>query len=140
MRRDQETAKDLDLMISISRVRGGDDPYIAVEITDDTSGMTFVRMKLSLDAFAEAVTGLSYVHGTAEVNGLDRVGKKHEHKEFLFSLGKKVGYSGLKEKARKKIEKVCPKGWTPDTSFNSQNSFFEQDDEQWARCTIRRWV
>jgi len=139
MRRDSKTAQELDLMITISRVRGSDDPYIAVEITDDTSGMTFVCMKLALDAFAEAVTGLSCVHGSGEVNGLDRVGKKMEHKTFEFSLGK-TGVFRDKEAAQKIVQKKCPKGWTPDDSFNSQNSFFDKDGERWARCIIRRWV
>jgi len=32
------------------------------------------------------------------------------------------------------------KGWIPDLDFNSQDSFFTNNGEAYARTYIRRWV
>ncbi len=53
---------------------------IAVRITDELSGISFVELSLPLAAFAAAVTGMGDVHAEAEIHGLDLIGQKHESK------------------------------------------------------------
>jgi hypothetical protein len=127
--------------LSIHRVYCGDDSIIRIEIEDDEAAARFLEIDISLEEFAQAVTGLSIRPCVGVVRGLERVGKKHEHKQFEFEIPSEGKYErDNKEIARKAVEKVCPKGWIPDTSFNSQHTFFEKDGKMFARTTIRRWV
>ena len=121
-----------------------------ISLVDELSHTQFVEARMSLTEFAEVITGFAHRPCVGEVRGLDRVGKRHEHKSFEFKVceGDEIFKSNLKELAVKEVEKVCPEGWVPDTSFSSQGSFFHKDfnrkgkgvREQWARTTIRRWV
>jgi hypothetical protein len=70
------------------------------------------------------------------VIGLEKIGKRHQHKTFEFPIP--VGRNKIK--AREIVSSICPEGWVPDKEFNSQDSFFIKDGEYWARTIIRRWV
>jgi len=132
----------LPMSLSINRViSNAEDDYIKIEVCDENSCNTFVTLKLSLKDYAMCISGLSGAKCEGEVRCLDRVGKKHEHKIFEFPLGPEdeVDFRD-KKKAREIIQEVCPEGWIPDTSFNSQKSFFSKNNQRWASTTIRRWV
>lgn len=68
--------------LSIMRV-SGDTQYIEITITDDASGVEFVTAKLTLEAFAKAITGLSFTDCEIKTRNLDLVGKQREHKSEL---------------------------------------------------------
>lgn len=122
-----------------------DDSYdhneVRFDIKDEDSGITFVKWSMTHVNFCKALGKLAVVEcKELEVFELDKLGKKQEHKKFEFEL---LGYTGFGDRiqvAKELVTKVCPKGWIPDLYFNRQSSFFAKDDEQWARCIIRRWI
>jgi hypothetical protein len=110
-----------------------------INIKDSDAAITFVKLELSPEQLCQAMSRLVNVDCEIDVYGLDLVGKKHETKTFEFQLPEKSFYN--KKIAWETAQKLCPKGWTPENYFGSQNSFFHnENDEIWARCTIRRWV
>lgn len=73
----------------------------------------------------------------------DVVGKVEEHKPLEFPLPgvpTTVMHQHRVAAAEREALRLCPKGWTSDQSFSSQDSFFKKDGKYWARTTIRRWV
>ena len=64
----------LNMKLSISRPSSGG---INIRIKDDLSHIEFVDASISLEEFAEAVTGLSSRNMVVEVRGLEFVGKKN---------------------------------------------------------------
>jgi hypothetical protein len=76
-----------------------------------------------------------------EVNGLDKVGKKHENKTYEFEIGDidKRDEERLWLAAIRSLGKDDLHEWTPDKYFRSQNTFFQKDGKNYARCTIRSW-
>lgn len=112
-----------------------------IEIRDHDASITFVRIELNPMQLSQALSRLSFIKCDMEVVGIDRIGKKMEHKNFEFKLRDSDCFeSNNKEVAAKKVFLACPEGWIPDAYFNSQNSIFWKDKETWARTTIRRWV
>lgn len=69
--------------VTISKLIGGDNNKIRIEIEDELSGATFVSVDLSLEAFAQAITGLSIVSGEMKVRNLDLIGKRREMKKEI---------------------------------------------------------
>lgn len=125
--------------ITISRL-SGDGESIRVSIRDRISSQEVVEIELTLEDFALALTGRAHTQGDARWRGLDRVGKRMEMEKWEFELPASVDFTNEKEAARAIATSTCKSGWTPDTYFNSQNSFFTLDGKRWARTTIRRWV
>ena len=114
---------------------------MTLEIHDNDSNITFVKLKLNTAQACRALSRLSWCDvQEAEVFGLDKIGKVHENKELVFE----VPFSGWE--ARKTEDpypyalKACPDGWIPDNYFNSRDSFFDKGGKHYARCIIRRWV
>ena len=128
--------------IGISRpTYAGKESHISIRIQDENSRAHFVEVEISLADFALAVTGLSGVDCTAKVKDLEKVGKMQETDTLEFVLPEDFPtYSGDKEEVKKLAKEICPEGWTPDLSFNSQTSFFTKEEIKYARTTIRRWV
>jgi len=54
--------------------------YIRIQLEDSLSSMEFVQVKVDLKTFTQALFGLSNVPMEFELMGIDRVGKKYEHK------------------------------------------------------------
>ena len=136
--------KNIPVCVSIFRMCGGDDKKeICIEIEDKSSHTKFISVKMSMSDFAECVTGLSNCAGVGNVRGLDRIGKIMEHKEIIFPIPN-VEFNKKKiialECAKNYLEEnESGEGWIPDAGFNSQNSFFKQGDQQFARTFVRRW-
>lgn len=71
--------------ISISRVRGNFhiDKPVEIRLMDDSSGVTFAEISVSLENFSEALFGLSHVECDAEVYPDAPLGKVVETKTEL---------------------------------------------------------
>lgn len=81
--------KKLEGALTISRThRSGDGPdTINIRFEDRTSSIEFASIVVSLEGFAKAITGLSFVEGELTVNRLDAVGKKYETKKDKRFIG-----------------------------------------------------
>lgn len=141
---DKEYLKGL-ITISRSQNNYGDDS-ITIRLKDDDAVIEPFEISMSLEAFAEAITGFAYRPCKFTVRNLDKVGKVREHKTFEFQLPDVKVFnldSKLKEIAREVLSTVCPDGWEANSAFSafsSQDSFFSKDGKLWARTLITRWV
>lgn len=115
------------------------DDTIFVRVGDKNAAIEFLELTVDPTIFVQALGTRAHVPCVAEVRGLDRIGKKQEHRTLEFPLPKKCYRD--KELAREEVYKYLPgEEWKPDLEFSSQGSFFEKDGEYWARTIIRRWV
>jgi len=131
--------ENLPMSVRIGRASSStEDDYMILEVEDREANVLFLRLKMSLGEFANVITNRTG-QGTADVRGLECIGKVHQCKTFVFELPKDSEFRS-KEAAREAVQEACPEGWTPDTCFNSQSSFFREGDKQYARTFIRRWV
>lgn len=80
--------KPLEGKLTISRPQGGltDGKFVRVAIRDQTSGLEFVRLEITLADFADALMGLSEVECQLTVNRLKDVGKVRESVRVTFPL------------------------------------------------------
>lgn len=79
--------------LTISRwTNGKGESGISINFIDDSSGVNFLTAKVSLEDFAEAVTGLGHVPCTFELHS-DNVGKRSEHKTELVPAVKSLNYA-----------------------------------------------
>lgn len=70
--------------ISIGRVTSNQgDPYIQIDVQDETSRVGFLRLEMSMVAFAQAITGLSVQPMSFDLRGVEFVGMHREHKTEL---------------------------------------------------------
>lgn len=78
----QERGNRVNGKITISRWHGNQEPRdgITIEVTDETSGIRFLEVGMTLEAFAQAVTGLSHQPCEIELRGIENVGKVRELK------------------------------------------------------------
>ena len=118
------------------------DEGLKIELEDSDAVIRFAEIKLNPEQTCQALSRLSGTHCNIEVVGLDKVGKKREHKDLVFPIPKDAGYGDQRRTIASDLAlKACPEGWTPSLYFGSQNSFFQDEDGNYmARCTIMRWV
>jgi hypothetical protein len=111
---------------------------ITVTVIDKDSSTAFLHMVLTREQFINATMNrLAYTEvGSAYFENVDRVGKTLELDTLVFEIPK----HGDTESARKIAQEQCPEGWVPDLYFQSQNSFYIEDNKYYARTTIRRWI
>jgi hypothetical protein len=111
---------------------------IVIRIRDKSAGISFIEMTMTREQWVNAtmnrLAGCSVK--SAEVRGLDLVGKTAERKILEFEIPEFRD----REYAIKNVHIHCPGGWTADDDFDSQDSFFEKDDKNYARTSVRRWV
>lgn len=117
---------------------------VKIELHDKDAGITFAKVVLTTEQFCQALSRLAHTPCKAEVFGPDKIGKEQEHKRFEFMLPEGSGFRD-KKAAVEAVKACCPEGWTADTYFGNQASFFARKNDQgkeerWARTTIRRWV
>ena len=114
---------------------------VFIEVQDEASRIRIIKLEVDPVQFTKALARLSNVPCiNAETGPLDRVGKKHECKDFEFPFEDKGDWKTRKERAAVESKRLCPEGWISDGYFGSQGSFFTKDGKSYARCTIRRWV
>jgi hypothetical protein len=112
-----------------------------IEIYDECAGVQFCEIELTSKQFCQALGRLAHTHCEIEVRGLEKLGKKMEHKSIEFECGENGRWNKNEEQTLNKLAKAaCPEGWEPDYYFGSQGSFFTKDGKNFARCIIRRWV
>lgn len=111
---------------------------VTIEIRDREAATTFLKVTLTPVQFCQVLSRLSNTDCKAEVFGLDRIGKKMEHKEFEFEMPD-AKWEERSEVAAETALRLCPDGWIPSSYFGSQDSFFKRDGKNMARTTIRRW-
>lgn len=114
--------------------------HTEIIIRDRKASIEFVTIKLTPEQLSQALSRLVHVECDVEVKELDKVGKKHENKLFVFEITDDEYYRKNNKELGKKAQSQLSDGWIPDYYFNSQNSFFKKDGKHYARCTIRRWV
>jgi hypothetical protein len=114
-----------------------------IELYDKDSCVVFADVKLTSEQFVEALSRLAHTECECEVHGIDKLGKKMEHKQFEFELPEKNIYSKDREKLAAIAQKLLDEtgeGWVCSDYFGSKGSFFTRDEKPYARATVRRWV
>lgn len=112
---------------------------IRITIEDSASSISFVEARISLENFAEALTGLGFVDIDFKVRGLENIGKTRERKTVEINLGK-TGYDGLRELALSEARKIESDGWVCDGYFSSQYSFRYKDGNTIFSAGFVRYV
>lgn len=115
--------KKSDGKITISKINTPEGYIMEVSLMDNNSRIEFARAKLSMEQFAEAITGLGHVPCEIKYRDLENVGKKKEKKPLIFPIPEDNRYSP-QIWAENHAQKFADEGWTADIYFNSQNSFF----------------
>ena len=111
---------------------------VEISLHDSDASITFANVKMKPEQFCQALSRLIHTKcEKMEVNGLEKVGKKMEHREIVFPINGKYRDKGA---ALAVVDKYCPAGWVASRYFGSQGSFFTRDGKEYARTTIRRWV
>lgn len=127
--------------LSISRPSCSDgSEFISIRVEDEDAGITFLELEISYANFAQALTGLHGMDCDMEFRGLENVGKRQEQKNIEFKMPKYEHYKDRQTIAAKEAQRQAPEGWTASTYFGSRSSFFQSDNEEWARTSIYRWV
>ena len=117
-----------------------------IEVEDESSGIRFLKINLSAEQFMACLGRLSMVKCDLELHGLNQIGKtlevgKHEFKIPAELYNRRYEEPDYFDKAAQELaQSQLTDGWIADSYFGSQGSFFQKDEEQWARVTIRRWV
>lgn len=114
-----------------------------INLIDNDSGTQFATVILNQEQTCAALSRQGYVECNIELNGLDRVGKKQEHREFLFEipdLDYKTKNDFAHEICLSELKKQGMEDWKPDNYYGSQNSFFNKNGKRYARAIIRRWI
>lgn len=118
----------------------GEGVAMEIRIQDENSRKTFVVAKISMEEFAQLITGLGNRPINMKVGGLNVVGKQKEQKELIFPV---KGYSAHNE-AEEKCQSFADEGWTASNYFRSQKSFFSENidgkEQYFARTSQYRYV
>jgi hypothetical protein len=111
-----------------------------IEIKDENANARFLTITLTPEQLSAALSRQMAIECEIEVSGIEKIGKKHENKQFEFEITKDLKYSKNTDELQKLAQSQLSDGWIAERYFSSQNSFFEKNGVQYARCTIRRWV
>jgi hypothetical protein len=125
----------IELRLSISRPSNGG---ISLRIEDKLSGIKFIDAEISLEEFAEAITGLSSRPMMAEVRGLNYIGKKKvwESRSIECTINtydRNILTQWLKENANED-------GWITDTYLGSQSSIKTEKDKTILNYVVYKYV
>ena len=111
---------------------------VRIQFKDCNSVTRFATAELSLEQYAQAITGLSEVHCIIEISNLQNVGLRRISDTFEFELEAQNSYG--RNMHIEQLLRDVPDGWKTTDELSSQNSFFEKDGKRWARATIHKWV
>lgn len=113
----------MDGRITISR---NSHDRVVVQLFDEAAAVRFAEFDMSLECFAQAVTGLARVEGILTVRDLHKVGKKCTVERRSVSAPH-LGYQ--KEPYRQwLLANATEEGWEIDTYLGSQNSINHGED------------
>lgn len=135
--------------LSISKPVGGSDgPFICITVNDKDAGIEFLRLDISLEDFADCLTGKGYVPCEFVARGLDKVGKVIERDCIKFpvpqcnitdrvDIAMRIAQDVLDNENAKLDDK-----WVLDGNFRQQNSFYREQGggREMAQVSIVRWV
>ena len=111
-----------------------------IEIEDFNANAAFCRIKLTPEQTIQILSRIGSVKCELDINGIDRLGKKHENKMFEFEIPEELSTSSKTNELQELAQSKLTDGWVAESYFSSQNSFFNKSGVSYARCTIRRWV
>jgi hypothetical protein len=118
--------------------------FTVIQIEDANASVEFCRIRLTPEQLSTALGRTAMTRCEIEVSSLEKVGKKHENKDFTFEVTKELSSSDKRDELRsiavQALKKEGLSEWQPDNYFSSQSSFFQQDGKFYARCIIRRWI
>jgi len=137
--------KNLKGHISISRTSGHNITHpIRIEIIDDISGSTFAIAELTLENYAEAITGLAYADCNLQYYEDAPVGKTREIKKEQIDITEMNIY--IKPKDQEKTAKIFLTpyeidGWKGDASdlFNHHKQS-RKDNKTFANVMFVRYI
>lgn len=132
--------KKIDARITILGGGRNETNEVTIEVVDELSGCTFLKIEMTPDQFVEAAMGrLGRQKCDCSIDRLHLVGKKLEIDKIRIEMPE-CGYDEREKIAMGIAEKECPEGWISDGYFRSQGSFYRSGNKNMAQCTIRRWV
>jgi len=111
---------------------------VRIQFKDCNSVTRFATAELSLEQYAQAITGLSEIPCMIEISNLQNVGLRRISDTLEFELEAQNSYS--RNLHIEQLLRCVPDGWKTTDELSSQNSFFEKDGKRWARATINKWV
>lgn len=115
--------------------------YTTIEIKDRDANTTFLSIELSAEDLCRALSRQAHVKCEIDIRGVDRVGKKHENKDYIFKL---PDFYNRRENSDKElaeyVDSILEDGWQCDAYFGSQSSFFTRNGENYGKAIIRRWI
>lgn len=131
--------------LTISRIdsyNGKAEAHIAVK--DSESRIVFVEIVMPMEDIAKALFGLANTQCTAEIKGLDKVGKRRETKQRKIVLPN----SGVKRRGlvttedfEQWVEKNCQKkGWILNPRLRSQGSIVSDSKNTTLSVSYARYV
>lgn len=141
--------KKLEGRITFSRPQGRDEDSVKIVIEDDTSGVQFAEIRLSLAHFTAALMGLAFTECELKVNGLEVVGKTREYmRERVFisddeykKATENTGWGGRGEALAQWLnENHAREGWSIDGYLGSQGSVVHCDGGQMLTFGYYRYV
>lgn len=113
---------------------------INITIRDESSCITLFDGQMTLENFAQCITGLGYVEIDFALNKVENVGKTREHKTVEIELGE-TGYTNArKEIAIEKLKELESDGWVLNDTLSSQGSFFYKNGKNYCRAMFVRYV
>lgn len=119
-----------------------------IEIQDEKSRITFLKIQLSPKKLSEVLSGISYVPVVGKVGDLKNVGKEVETQIFTFEITREEYYARnrlyLQEKAQKLLDEKG-EGWKVDEYFESKDSFYisssiSENVKYTAKVNIYRYI
>ena len=111
-----------------------------VEVEDYASGETMLRIKITPGQTLAFLSRQVYVKCEFTTGRLEHVGKELEVSKYSVKMPENFNDSIDKTIATNRMRNQCPEGWEPDCYFDSQRSFYTKDKQNYAQCTIRRWI
>lgn len=121
--------------LSISR---GSDELVCIRIRDEASGIEFVNLKMSLETYANAITGVAEQEGLLFVRGLQFVGKKLVIEQRQIACPFKSYDRKILEKWL--IDNAQEDGWIVDPYLGSQKSFYIDEEKTVLNYSVKKYV
>jgi hypothetical protein len=121
--------------VTISR---GSDDMVRIRFRDESSGIEFASVALTLEKFAHAITGFAGCRGELEVHGLDWVGKQRvtEQRQIECPLD-----SYDREKLREWLENNAQEeGWILNSYLGSQDSISRNSGKTVLNYSVRKYI
>lgn len=114
---------------------------IHIAVRENDSGIEFLDGYMSVEDFGAAVTGKSFSPIEFELRGLNKVGKKFEHKEEVIKMDLTGVYNDEKrlELAKEAVKKFEKDGWKARIQdvCNGRNINYNQKT---VLISFERWV